>query len=55
MTISYEETTNHYGDEIVIKSDGDVRVVFTKDPANADYQAYLRWLSGEDENQGGLN
>jgi azurin len=42
MTITYEEVTNVYGDEIVIKSDGDVRTVFLKDLANADYQAYLK-------------
>jgi hypothetical protein len=41
MTITYEEVTNIYGDEIVIKSDGDVRTVFLKDLANSDYQAYL--------------
>jgi azurin len=41
MKITYEEVTNVYGDEIVIKSDGDVKTVFIKDLANSDYQAYL--------------
>ena len=26
------------------------RISFTADPANSDYQAYLRWLNGEEEN-----
>ena len=41
MKITYEEVTNVYGDEIVIKSEGNVKTVFIKDPANPDYQAYL--------------
>jgi hypothetical protein len=26
------------------------RISFTEDPANSDYQRYLRWLNGEEEN-----
>ena len=32
-----------------------VRYSFIQDPANSHYQAYLRWLNGEDEATGTLS
>lgn len=37
--------------EMIKKTDADGREFWIpKDPANSDYQAYLRWLNGEEEN-----
>lgn len=43
MKYTYEEIE---GFEHLKRSDG---AIVPKDPANSDYQRYLRWLDGEDE------
>jgi hypothetical protein len=51
MTIQYETYFNSLGDEYVKATLEDGRLLFIpNDPANSDYQRYLRWLNGEEEN-----
>lgn len=39
--------------QIIWYEENGFRYSFTdKDPANSDYQAYLRWLNGEEEQKG---
>jgi hypothetical protein len=57
MKLTYEEiiSTSPFGESKVIKrSDG---AFIPLDPANSDYQRYLRWLENPDaeETQGGIN
>ena len=40
----YKLSINSMGAIVVIKTDGNVIVSFLEDPANTDYQAYLKWL-----------
>jgi len=50
MTVTYNvrEIENGF---VVDRDNGDgTTSVIPADPANSDYQAYLRWLNGEEEN-----
>jgi hypothetical protein len=40
------------GTNVIWYEEDGFRYSFTDDPANSDYQAYLRWLNGEEENLG---
>lgn len=52
MKYTYEEKTVGL-EEIVLRSDG---ASIPKNPANSDYQRYLRWLENpNEEDNGGLN
>lgn len=57
MTIKYEEIVSPISGNKVINADLENGIVLSIpiDPANSDYQRYLRWLNGEEETQGGLN
>ena len=51
----YEVTQGEFGNTIIIATYEDGRVLsFTDEPANSDYQAYLRWLENPDEQQAAL-
>lgn len=44
--MSYSTYTNSYGNTIIMKINDDESVtMFSEDPANCDYQAYLAWLA----------
>jgi len=47
----YEIHTNNFGDEIIVRNDGETVTSFMKDPANSDYQRYLRWLENPDADE----
>jgi len=49
MKYTYEEITLG-AQEIVLRSDG---ASIPKDPANSDYQRYLRWLENPDAEENG--
>ena len=56
MTTYRTEISVLSGNELLIRTDADGKEWWIpKDPANSDYQRYLRWLNGEEETQGGLN
>lgn len=40
----YKLTKNSGDQTIIVKTDGDIIISFLVDPANTDYQAYLKWL-----------
>ncbi len=47
----YTEHTTDSGIEYILRDNGNDTVSWIpKDEANSDYQSYLRWLNGEDEN-----
>ena len=48
MAKQYNVIENEYGTTIWYEQGG-IRYSFTDDPANSDYQRYLRHLAGEDE------
>ena len=50
MARQYNVIEHELGTTIWYEEDG-IRYSFTNDPANSDYQAYLRHLAGEDEAQ----
>ena len=55
---TYEIFENSRGEELIRRVDKDGKVwEFSKNPANSDYQRYLRWLENPDaeETQGGIN
>ena len=39
---------------IISYEENGLRFSFPVDESNSDYQRYLRWLNGEEENEGGL-
>jgi hypothetical protein len=48
----YEEITDDFNGKIIKRDNADGSVSFIPlAEDNADYQAYLRWLNGEDEAQ----
>ena len=55
MTRQYNLETTPFGNEIIWYEENGIRYSFQKDPANSDYQRYLRWLENPDaeENLGG--
>ena len=55
MKFNYEiiETESISGTHKIIKRSDGLFIPFAED--NSDYQAYLRWLNGEEETEGGLN
>ena len=52
---TYQEITTDYNYSFIqrVNEEGIVSII-PIDPANSDYQAYLRWLNGEEENGPGL-
>ena len=50
MTREYNIETTPFGNEVIWYEENGIRYSFQKDPANSDYQAYLRWINGEEEN-----
>ncbi len=40
----YKLTTNSVGQNLIVKAQGEVITSFLEDPANSDYQEYLKWL-----------
>lgn len=51
MTTYRKEISELSGDELLVKVDEDGKEWWIPaDPANSDYQRYLRWLNGEEEN-----
>jgi hypothetical protein len=45
MTYTYEKITSDYGNESIKRTDDNGDISFIPiDPANSDYQAYLKWL-----------
>jgi hypothetical protein len=58
MAITYTEGENSVGQVIIHRDNGDgTTSTIPADPANSDYQRYLRWLENPDadETQGGIN
>jgi hypothetical protein len=57
MYKKYNTEINISGQEIIWYEENGFRYSFVKDPANSDYQRYLRWLENPDadETQGGMN
>jgi hypothetical protein len=50
MKLNYEEKVTDYGNEIIVRTDENGIISFIpKDPANSDYQRYLRWLENPNE------
>ena len=50
MAFSYELIEPDFGDKLVKRSDG---AFIPCDPANSDYQRYLRWLENPDAEESG--
>jgi len=47
----YKILVNDAGDEIIERENHNGTLTYIPtDPANSDYQRYLRWLNGEEEN-----
>ena len=50
--MNYEEKQTALGDSIIVRNNKDGSVTFIpKDESNSDYQRYLRYLAGEEENE----
>ncbi len=53
MTRQYIAVTDeNTGRTIISYEENGFKYSFLDDPANSDYQAYLRWLNGEEEQKG---
>jgi hypothetical protein len=51
----YKVETDRRGNNIISYEENGVLYSFVEDPANSDYQRYLRWLENPDaEDNGGL-
>jgi hypothetical protein len=50
MTREYKEVTNERGSVAIVYEENGYLISFPKDESNSDYQRYLRWLNGEEEN-----
>lgn len=46
---TYQLTETDLGDNLIVIDKNGVASAIPIDPANSDYQAYLRWLNGEEE------
>ena len=45
MTITYTEITNSQGQKVIQRDNGDGTITsIPSDPANSDYQQYLKWV-----------
>ena len=47
------ETIEKNGQTVIVYEENGFRYVIPTDPANSDYQAYLRWLENPDAEEGG--
>ena len=54
---NYTELETPLGNIVITYEENGVLYTIPKDPANSDYQRYLRWLENPetDETQGGMN
>ena len=50
---NYTEVTNMFGKTIIQYEENGFLVSIPQDPANSDYQRYLRWLENPDAEEGG--
>jgi hypothetical protein len=51
---TYEEVTDDFGGVIIKRTNADNSVTWIPaDPANSDYQRYLRWLENPDAEENG--
>jgi hypothetical protein len=51
---TYEEVTNDYGVTVIKRIDADGTIAWIPtDPANSDYQRYLRWLEDPEAEENG--
>lgn len=41
----YKNTTNSVGQNLIVKTQGEVITSFLEDPSNTDYQQYLKWVA----------
>jgi hypothetical protein len=51
MKYTYQEYASEFGSKFVKRTDiNGIESYIPSDEGNSDYQAYLRWLNGEEEN-----
>ena len=50
---NYKEITTPFGTTIITLEENGVLLSIPCDPANSDYQRYLRWLENPDAEEGG--
>ena len=53
MAYTYEELQDDFGYKFIRAVDGNNVLLIPKDPANSDYQRYLRWLENPDADESG--
>ena len=53
MAFTYEEKQDDLGNVFIKATDGNIILLIPSDPANSDYQRYLRWLENPDAEEGG--
>lgn len=54
MKSTYETITDSFGTESIKRTDSNGSIWWIpSDPANSDYQRYLRWLENPDAEEGG--